>query len=67
MKSLLVLQGFHELRADIGLMTLAPDVAHRVTVELGWVDGIDFRSAGPPPVERDFLFVSSRERQRENS
>lgn len=62
-KSLAILQGLHELKDDIGLMTLAPDVAERVTAELGWLEGRDFKRAPPPPPQRDYLFVGSRSKQ----
>lgn len=59
MKSLLLLQAMHQLKDEIGLVTLAPDVAERVRVELGWVDGVDFRLR-QEPIKRDVLFVNTR-------
>jgi len=60
MKSLGMLIAFHELKADVGLMVLTPDVAERVSAELGWVEGCDFKTADPQPITRDYLFVRSK-------
>ena len=41
-------------------MILSEDVAERVKAELGWIEGQDFRKAGPEPIKRDYIFVGTR-------
>lgn len=59
MKSLLALQAMHQLKDEIGLITLSTDVAERVRTELGWIEGVDFLLR-QEPIKRDVLFVSTR-------